>query len=229
MVDEATEEQGRQLERVSVVNLVLDNYDCATAPIIVETSPTYGSLFGTIERRVDARGFTLSDVSHIRAGSILRANGGYIILNAMDVLSDANVWAALKRVMLYGRLDIQPLDAQFQLNTIKPEFIRLDVKVILLGDPAVYLALWAADEDFHKMFKVHAEFDAEVPRSRDMIRHYCGFISQIATERVNAVSDYLKEGQLVKVKVIETDDKGRVRLSMKAIAAEAVAPAGTAQ
>jgi len=182
VVDEATEEQGRQLERVSVVNLVLDNYDCATAPIIVETSPTYGSLFGTIERRVDARGFTLSDVSHIRAGSILRANGGYIILNAMDVLSDANVWAALKRVMLYGRLDIQPLDAQFQLNTIKPEFIRLDVKVILLGDPAVYLALWAADEDFHKMFKVHAEFDAEVPRSRDMIRHYCGFISQIATE-----------------------------------------------
>lgn len=182
IADEATEELGRQLERMSVVNLILDNYDSKTAPIIVETSPTYQSLFGTIERRVDARGFTVSDVSHIRAGSLLRADGGYIILNAMDVLADANVWAALKKVMLYGRLDIQPLDSQFQLNTIKPEFIRLDVKVILLGDPAVYLALWAADEDFHKMFKIHAEFDDEAPRTREMIRNYCGFISQIAHE-----------------------------------------------
>lgn len=182
VADEATEELGRQLERMSVVNLILDNYATSTAPIIVETSPTYQSLFGTIERRVDARGFTVSDVSHIRAGSLLRADGGYIILNAMDVLADATVWAALKKVMLYGRLDIQPLDTQFQLNTIKPDFIRLDVKVILLGDPAVYLALWAADEDFHKMFKVHAEFDDEAPRTREMIRHYCAFISQIAAE-----------------------------------------------
>lgn len=182
LADEATEELGRQLERMSFVNLILDNYDSATAPIIVETSPTYQSLFGTIERRVDARGFTVSDVSHIRAGSLLRADGGYIILNAMDVLADATVWAALKKVMLYGRLDIQPLDTQFQLNTMKPDYIRLDVKVILLGDPAVYLALWAADEDFHKMFKVHAEFDDEAPRTREMIRHYCAFISQIATE-----------------------------------------------
>lgn len=182
VADEATEELGRQLERMSVVNLILDNYATSTAPIVVETSPTYQSLFGTIERRVDARGFTVSDVSHIRAGSLLRADGGYIILNAMDVLADATVWAALKKVMLYGRLDIQPLDTQFQLNTIKPDFIRLDVKVILLGDPAVYLALWAADEDFHKMFKVHAEFDDEAPRTREMIRHYCAFISQIAAE-----------------------------------------------
>lgn len=182
IADEATEELGRQLERMSIVNLILDNYDSATAPIVVETSPTYQSLFGTIERRVDARGFTVSDVSHIRAGSLLRADGGYIILNAMDVLSDAAVWAALKKVMLYGRLDIQPLDTQFQLNTIKPDYINLDVKVILLGDPAVYLALWAADEDFHKMFKIHAEFDDEAPRTREMIRHYCGFLSQIATE-----------------------------------------------
>ncbi len=182
VADEATEELGRQLERMSVVNLILDNYATSTAPIVVETSPTYQSLFGTIERRVDARGFTVSDVSHIRAGSLLRADGGYIILNAMDVLADATVWVALKKVMLYGRLDIQPLDTQFQLNTIKPDFIRLDVKVILLGDPAVYLALWAADEDFHKMFKVHAEFDDEAPRTREMIRHYCAFISQIAAE-----------------------------------------------
>jgi ATP-dependent Lon protease len=212
VVDEATEELSRQLERVSVVNLVLDNYDVATAPIVVETSPTYASLFGTIERRVDARGFTLSDVSHIRAGSLLRADGGYIILNAMDVLSDANVWAALKRVMLYGRLDIQPLDAQFQLNTIKPEFIRLDVKIILLGDPAVYLALWAADEDFHKMFKVHAEFDAEVPRSRDMIRHYCGFIAQIATEESLLHCDRGGAAAIIEWAVAFTDTNTKISL-----------------
>ena len=212
VVDEATTEMSRQLERMSEVNLILDNYGTTTAPIVVETSPTYQSLFGTIERRVDARGFTVSDVSHIRAGSLLRADGGYIILNAMDVLSDVNVWAALKKVMLYGRLDIQPLDAQYQLNAIKPDYIRLDVKVILLGDPAVYLALWAADEDFHKMVKVHAEFDDEAPRTREMIRHYCGFISQIATEESLLHCDRGAAAAIIEWAVAFTETSAKISL-----------------
>lgn len=212
VADEATEELGRQLERMSVVNLILDNYDSATAPIIVETTPTYQSLFGTIERRVDARGFTISDVSHIRAGSLLRADGGYIILNALDVLSDPVVWAALKKVILYGRLDIQPLDAQYQLNTIKPEYIRVDSKVILLGDPAVYLALWAADEDFHKMFKVHAEFDDEASRSREMIRHYCAFLSHMSTEESLLHCDQSGAAAIIEWAVAFTETSTKISL-----------------
>ncbi len=211
-VDEATEELGRSLEKIMMVNLVLDNYDGKSAPIIVETSPTYASLFGTIERRVDARGFTVSDFTHIRAGALLRADGGYVVLNAMDVLADANVWLALKKVILYRRLDIQPLDSQFQLNTLKPDYINLDVKIILLGDPSVYLALWAADEDFHKMFKVHAEFDAETARTTDMIKHYCAFISQIVEEEGLLHCDRGAAASIIEWAVAFTEKKDKISL-----------------
>jgi lon-related putative ATP-dependent protease len=210
--DEATEEAARALERMVSVNLILDNYDARTAPIIVETSPTYASLFGTIERRVDARGFAVSDFTHIRAGALVKADGGYIVLNAIDVLSDANVWMALKKVMLYGRLDIQALDSQFQLNSLKPDYINIDVKIILLGDPAVYLALWAADEDFHKMFKVHAEFDAETKRTPEMIRSYTAFIAQIASEEGLLHCDKGAVAAIIEWAVAFTEQKDKITL-----------------
>lgn len=212
VVDEATEELARQLERLTSVNLIVDNYDAKVAPIIVETVPTYTSLFGTIERRVDARGFAVSDFTHIRAGALLRADGGYIVLNAMDILVDPNIWMSLKKVMLYGRLDIQSLDSQFQLNNLKPDFINVDVKIILLGDPAVYLAMWAADEDFHKMFKVHAEFDAETKRSTEMIKHYCSFVAQIASEEKLLHCDRGAAAAIIEWAVAFTESKRKITL-----------------
>jgi Lon-like ATP-dependent protease len=84
--------------------------------------------------------------------------------------------------MLYGRLDIQSSDGQFQLNSLKPEFIKLNIKVILLGDPEIYLALWSTDEDFHKMFKVHAQFDTTTKLNTAMITNYARFFSLLASE-----------------------------------------------
>ena len=164
------------------VNLIVDNYDTTEAPVVIETSPTYASLFGTIEKKYDHHGFYTSDFLQIRAGSVIRADGGYIVMNAVDVLSDPAIWQTLRRVMLYGRLDIQSSDGQFQLNTLKPEFIKLNVKVILLGDPEIYLALWSADEDFHKMFKVHAQFDTTTKLNSAMITNYARFFSLLASE-----------------------------------------------
>ncbi len=164
------------------VNLIVDNYDTTEAPVVVETSPTYASLFGTIDKRYDHHGFYTSDFSLVRAGSVLRAHGGYIVMNAVDVLSDPAIWQTLRRVMLYGRLDIQSSDGQFQLNSLKPEFIKLNVKVILLGDPEIYLALWSTDEDFHKMFKVHAQFDTTTKLNTAMITNYARFFSLLASE-----------------------------------------------
>lgn len=212
IADENIEELARHLERLTSVNLIVDNYDAKVAPILVETVPTYASLFGTIERRVDARGFAVSDFTHIRAGALLRADGGYIVLNAMDVLIDANIWMSLKKVMLYGRLDIQSMDSQFQLNNLKPDFINIDVKIILLGDPSVYLALWAADEDFHKMFKVHAEFDALTKRTAEMIRHYCGFISLIAAEEKILHCDRGAAAAIIEWAVAFTESKEKITL-----------------
>ncbi len=210
--DEAVEEAARALELVTSINLIVDNYDTKTAPISIETSPTYASLFGAIEKRMDARGFVMSDFSHIRAGSLLRADGGFVVMNAIDVLSDPAIWTTLKKVLLYGRLEIQPPDNQFQLNTLKPDHINVDVKVILLGDPAMYLALWAADEDFHKMFKVHAEFDAYTQRTAEMIRHYCSFLSMMSNEENLLHCDKGAAGAIIEWAVAFTDSQEKITL-----------------
>lgn len=216
--DDNIEEQLRSLFRLYSVNLILDNYDAKVAPVIIETAPTYSSVFGTIEKRIDARGFAISDFSHLRAGSMLRADGGYLILNATDVLSDPQLWPALKRVMLYNRLEMQSSDGQFQLNTIKPEWIKVNVKIILLGDPAIYLALWQADEDFHKMFKIHAEFASETSRSAEMISHYCGFFAKLVREEDLLHCDKSGAAALIEWAVAYTESQDKITLQFSYVA-----------
>jgi lon-related putative ATP-dependent protease len=217
-MDETIEENARILERLTSVNLILDNYETIQAPTIVETAPTYSSLFGTIEKRMDVRGFIQSDFTQIRAGSLLRADGGFVVMNAIDVLSDMTVWTSLKRMILYGRIEIQSGDTQMALTTIKPDYINVDVKVILLGDPAVYLALWAADEDFHKMFKVHAEFEADAPRSIEMIRNYCAFISHLAAQENLLHCDRSGAAAIIEWAVAFTDSQDKVSLQFSYVA-----------
>ncbi len=164
------------------VNLIVDNSQTECAPIIVETTPTYANLFGTIDRVSDGRGLWVADYSSIRAGSVLRADQGYLILNALDVLAQPGVWATLKSVLLYGRLDIHSWDPLFALLPvgIKPEPIEVRLKVILLGPIEVYTLLHLLDEDFPKMFKVHAQFDSEAPRSPELVLSYARFIRKLS-------------------------------------------------
>ncbi|MEY3386055.1 MAG: hypothetical protein RIR53_866 [Bacteroidota bacterium] len=218
VTDESIEESARHLERVTTVNLIVDNYETSTAPVIVETAPTYASLFGTIEKRIDARGFIQSDFTQIRAGSLLRADGGFVVMNAMDVLSDMAIWTSLKRLLLYGRLEIQSSDTQMMLTTIKPDHINVDVKIILLGDPAVYMALWGADEDFHKMFKVHAEFEADSLRSAEMIRNYCAFLSHLAVEEHLLHCDRAGAAAIIEWAVAFTDSQEKISLQFSYVA-----------
>ena len=213
-VDEAVEALSEKYQ----VNLILDNYDEKIAPVIVETSPTYASLFGTIERRIDARGYAVSDFSQIRAGSVLRADGGFLVLNAVDVLADVTIWTALKRVILYGQLEIQTHDTQFQLNTLKPDTIKVNVKIILLGDRSIYHTLWAGDEDFHKMFKVHAEFDDDTHRTPHMIRNYARFFAKMARDEELLHCDRSGAAALVEWAVAYTEKQGKITLQFSYVA-----------
>jgi len=122
------------------VNLIQDNTGKEPCPVVIETSPTYTNLFGTIERTVDPRGFLQTDHTKIKGGALLRADGGYIVLNALDALTEPGVWKALKRTLMYRKLEIQPLDTFFQVSqlALKPEPIDINVKVILIGDPYIY-------------------------------------------------------------------------------------------
>lgn len=144
------------------VNLVLDNSETTTVPIIIEKSPSYNKLFGSLERVVDRFGYWRTDFTRIYSGSLLKASGGFLVVNAMDVLMEPGVWTQLKRALLNRELEISGHD-QFNMfagSGIKPEPIPLELKVVLKGDAHTYNLLWGLDEDFKKIFKVKAEFDS---------------------------------------------------------------------
>ncbi|MCB9249517.1 MAG: AAA family ATPase [Ignavibacteriales bacterium] len=117
------------------VNLILDNSHLKETPVVIETSPTFTNLFGAIEKYNDGSGVWQSDFTNIKSGSMLRANGGFLVLNAMDAIQEPGVWKTLKRVLLYGKLEIQDLSSLYQVttSTLKPEPIEIKCKVILIG------------------------------------------------------------------------------------------------
>jgi ATP-dependent Lon protease len=162
--------------RVYGVNVILAHNDEDKSPVIFETTPTYANLFGTIQRAYDTRGGWTSDFMDLRGGSLLRADGGFLIMYSMEALSEVGVWRALKRTLNHNRLEIQPLEMFYPFggSALKPEAIDINVKVILIGDRQMYELLYEYEEDFRKIFKVRVEFDEEMHMSDDVIAEYAG-------------------------------------------------------
>jgi len=163
------------------VNVLVDNSETKTSPVIFETTPTYKNLFGTIERSLDKFGRWTTDFTKIKTGSFLRANGGFLILNALDALREQGVWPTLKRALLYKKIDIQTYDPfyVFTASALKPEPIKCDTKVIMIGDPFIYYLLYAYDEDFKKIFKVRADFDSVTKKDKESLLQYACFVQNI--------------------------------------------------
>ncbi len=163
------------------VNLLVDNSESKTIPVIFETSPSFKNLFGTIERYTVAPGMTVSDFLNIKAGSFLRANGGYLVLNAFDALIEPWVWQTLKRALRNGVVDIQVFDPfyLFSSSALKPEPISVDVKVVMIGSEWLYYLLYYGDEDFKTIFKVKADFDTEMAKDVRNINEYASFVKSV--------------------------------------------------
>jgi ATP-dependent Lon protease len=164
------------------VNIILDNSNVDKCPVVIETFPSYNNLFGTIEKYADGKSNWEADFTRIKAGSILRANGGYLVLNALDVFEDINIWKNLKRVLLYGRLEIQDIYGTYQSSpaTLKPEPIDINLKVILIGNQYSYWLLSNYEDDFKKIFKVKADFDIDYKiSSKDQIQEYLSVLKNI--------------------------------------------------
>jgi len=161
------------------VNVFVDNSETQGPPIIVETNPTYHNLFGVIEKKPIMGGY-VTDFTLVKAGSISRANGGYLVLYDREVLANAGVWEALQRVIKNRELRIEEPGAFFGFvppQGLRPEPIPTDTKVIMIGDPALYRNLAAWDPDFRETFKVKADFNFEIDRSRENITAFACFIS----------------------------------------------------
>jgi len=160
------------------VNLLVDNAGLSGAPVIEEVNPTYGNLIGQIEYENEFGSFS-TDFSMIKPGSLLKANGGYIILQAKDLLNNWEVWEALKRVLRTRELTIEGNDkgAFSPAISLKPEPIPINVKVILIGNSYIYETLYDFDEDFHKLFKIKADFDDEMDRTIENERKLAQFVA----------------------------------------------------
>jgi ATP-dependent Lon protease len=166
------------------VNVLVDNSSTKGAPIIFETSPSYKNLFGTIEKSLYGTGQWGADFTKIKAGSILAADGGYLVLNALDTLTQPGVWPAMKRTLRNRTVEIESYDPfyMFTVSALKPEPISVDVKIIMIGDAFIYNLLYDRDEDFKKIFKVRADFDWEMPLSKKAVSQYASLIAKVSHE-----------------------------------------------
>ncbi|MCX6565657.1 MAG: ATP-binding protein [Candidatus Aminicenantes bacterium] len=166
------------------VNLLVDNTGLDHAPVVIETNPNYVNLFGSIDSTVNRFGSWMTDFTKIKAGSFLKANGGFLVLNALDALVESGVWPTLKRTLRNQSLEIQNFASLFLISTknIKPEPIKVNVKVVMIGDEDVYNILFYQDDEFKRIFKIKSEFDTEMPRSADSVRDYVRFIKKISEE-----------------------------------------------
>lgn len=163
------------------VNLLLDNSETNCAPTIIERIPNYTNLFGTFDKVYDARGFWRSDFSKIKTGSLLQADQGYLIVNADDLFSEPGVWQALKRVLLYGKLEMQTVEQFYQMaqSHLKPEPIDVNLKIIIIGGQTLYRFLYENEKGFKKIFKVNAQFDYETDLTDEYIGYFSQFIAKI--------------------------------------------------
>ncbi len=159
------------------VNVIVDNAGSTRPPVIIETNPRFKNLFGTIDRVIDRHGVWRTNFLQIKAGSLARANGGFLVVNAIDAVSEPGVWTMLKRTLRNKQLEIQPIESGLfgASSALKPESIPLDVKVIMVGDAYIHSLLYELDEDFQKIFKVRADFDTEMPNTATSIESYASF------------------------------------------------------
>jgi lon-related putative ATP-dependent protease len=166
------------------VNVIVNNASLKGAPCIFESNPTYYNLFGRIEHKFQY-GVAVTDFTMIKAGALHRANGGYLVVNALDLLRNLFSYDALKRALRNREVKIEDIWEQYRLVTtamLKPEPIPLDVKVILIGNPFIYYLLYNLDEEYKELFKVKADFDSMMDRNEENVLNYASFVATKSKE-----------------------------------------------
>jgi lon-related putative ATP-dependent protease len=165
------------------VNVLVDHKDIQGAPMVFEPNPSFQNLFGYIDKKT-FMGATTTDFSMVQAGSLLQANGGYLIVEAESVLMDAQVWETMKRSLQNKQLYIQdvPRGPAPMAGSLRPEPVPLDVKVIMVGNYQTFELLQNNDSKFNKIFKVRSDFDYETAHCDKTVQLYAQFIARVCLE-----------------------------------------------
>lgn len=184
------------------VNVIVDNTDKQGAPVHFIDHPSYPNLVGRVEHEAQM-GALITDFTMIKPGELHKINGGYLIMDINKVLTQPYAWEGLKRVLKTGSIRIESLGQALSLisaSTLEPEPIPLDIKVVLLGDRHLYYLLCEYDPEFNELFKVAADFDDAIERSKDNIDNFASWIANITkVEKIKpltaaAVARVIEEG-----------------------------------
>jgi predicted ATP-dependent protease len=162
------------------VNLLVDNCEQCGAPVVFEANPTYNNLFGRVDHVMQMGGVATTNFTLIKSGALHRANGGYLVVNARDVLLSPFSWDALKRCIRNSEIKIEDILEQYRIITmvsIKPDPIPMQAKIIMIGSPWIYYLLFYMEPDYRKFFKVKADFDSRVNRNPEVVKDYALFVS----------------------------------------------------
>lgn len=171
------------------INIFVNNSKTEGAPVVYEKNPTYYNLFGKIEGKSQF-GTITTNFTMIKSGSLQKANGGFLIIHAKDLLTNPFCWDTLKRALINQEIIVENIGEQYRsvpIITLKPEAVELDLKIIMIGSPYIYYLLYNYDEEFSELFKIKADFDTEMKRNSNNIAKFADFISSVINR------DQLKE------------------------------------
>ena len=166
------------------VNVIVDNANTRGAPVVLVGDPTFQNLIGRVER-IAFMGMLMTNFSMIKPGAFHQANGGYLIVEAEQLLSHPYAYNAMINAIKNREIkitDISEMMGAISTEVVEPEPIPLDVKVIIIGNPAIYYALYEHHEDFSRLFKVKADFNVFMERTPEHIQMYARFLSARCNE-----------------------------------------------
>lgn len=198
------------------VNVLIDNSETEGAPVVIESNPAYPNLFGTIERQAWF-GALFTDFTMIKPGSLHKANGGYLVIKALDLLKWYLSWEALKRALRDEEIKIEDLGelyGMFSTRTIRPEPIPLDVKLVLTGDPWIYQLLYMYDDRFQKLFKVKAHLDDSMNRDADTMIECARMIGGFCTDQELRHLDPTGLARVLEYSMELTEDRDKLSLEL---------------
>jgi len=196
------------------INILVDHEETKELPRIFEQYPDAAKLFGTVENPQDPEK-PFAPHMLVRAGSLLRASGGFLILRAEDLVRDEEVYVAFKRILSEQAIEIKATNGPMgpQGPAVKPVPIPIDLKVIVMAPDGLYEMLFERDEEFQKLFKVPADFDWTVTRSPEIARSYADFFSMIqAEDKLPPVDD---SGVCALLEFAARDAESRTKLSTR--------------
>ncbi|MGD8353601.1 MAG: ATP-binding protein [Pseudomonadota bacterium] len=202
------------------VNLIVDRVAQEGAPVIKENHPSFQNLIGKMEYTFQS-GVATTSYEQIQPGALHHANGGYLILDALEVLRSPFAWEALKNSLMSGLIKIEDMGEQYRMFaavTLKPEPIPLSVKIILIGSPYIYHQLLAHEEDFRKLFKVKADFGSTMKRTNKAVKDYSIFIASLCREENLLPFDLSGMGAVIEHGVRMAEDQNRLTTSFYRVA-----------